>query len=264
MNPPPLFTWEVYPHVYPPPPVVRVPSRPLGRLAAVALGAVVVILVGVSVALIAGGAEALGSSSYELSGSVVTQGASVALPGATVEVVSENGWHVLQTTDSSGGFRFTGIPSGGATLNVTDPGYEPVSLVLFFSPAYRATGAGPGGLVVELANGSTTNLSTIYETAFPNLETFVSSLWSAGALLLIAASVAAAGAWMAFRERRPTVAVAGGLAGALAPTVLSLLGVFTAFPLALVPAAAAVGLGIVGATLELAPVLWAGRTPESA
>jgi len=263
MNPPPLFTWEVYPGAYPPPPPVRLPTRPMGRLATIALVAACLVLVGVSGALIVGGAEALGPSNYSLRGSVVANGGSSSVGGASLHLTSESGWQSTLYADAAGVFTFHGIPAGGATLNVTAPGFELLSVVLFFSPAYEATGAGPNGLVLELVNGSSANASTVYETPFPTVESFVSSLWSAGVLLLIAAIVVGVGAIMAYRDRRPTVGLAGGVAAALAPAALSLLGIFSAFPLAIAPAAAAVGLGTVGAILELAPVLSAGRTPDS-
>jgi hypothetical protein len=68
---------------------------------------------------------------------------------------------------------------------------------------------------------------------------------------------------MAYRERRPTVGVAGGLAAAVSPAALSVLGVAAAFPLAVAPEAALAGLGLSAAVLQLLPLIWAGRAPET-
>jgi Carboxypeptidase regulatory-like domain len=262
-NPPPLFSWEVYPLVYPPLPALRVPSRSIGRLAAVALLACTLLLVGVAGALGYSGAVALGPTRFALSGTVQSTDAAVPIAGADVVLTSEAGNVERTVSDASGRFALTGISSGGATLNVSRAGYASASYELFFSPAYSATGAGAGGLVVSLPPGTTGNVTVVSESPFGTLESFVSSLWSAGALLALAAVVCGFGAWAAFRDRHAPLAIAGGLGAASAPFVLTTLGVTSAFPLSTAPAAVLILLGLVGAVLELWPLLWAGRAAES-
>lgn len=262
-DPPPIFSWEVYPLVYPPLPTLRPPSGAPARLAAVALVAAVVVLAGVAVALAGSGAEALGAGTFRLSGTVQAAGGGGPIFNAQVTLASESGWIRSIYTGVSGTFAFSGIPAGGARLNVSAVDYAGASFALFFSPSYRATGAGTGGLVVTLAEGPPTNATVAFESPFTDLEGFVSSLWSAAALLLLGAIVAAAGAVAAARGRRPAVGVAGGVAAVLAPLGLDVLSITTAFPLAIVPAIAAIGLGVTAAVLETVPLWEAGRVPDS-
>lgn len=261
-NPPPIFSWEVYPNVYPPPPPLRAPSRSVGRLATVALVACALLLMGLGGALVFSGAEALGPASFRLSGIVEFGGSHLPLQGAAVSLGSETGWTETVTTPANGTFHFAGIPAGGATLNVTAVGMAPVTVGMFFSPSFRSTGAGPGGLVILLAPGSAANAATVFESPFPDLESFVASVWSAGVLLFLGAIIAAVGGWLAYHRRRPTVGVAGGLSAAVAPFALAILGVTTAFPLVAYPAATTVGLGLVAAILELIPVVNVGRAAD--
>ncbi|MCI4336484.1 MAG: carboxypeptidase-like regulatory domain-containing protein [Thermoplasmata archaeon] len=261
-NPPPIFSWEIYPQVYPAPPPLRMLGRPISRLATIALVSCVLLLAGLAGALALSGEEALGPTTFRLSGTVELAANHDPVGGAIVSIGSETGWTQSFLTGGNGSFHFVGIPTGGATINVTAPGMAPVTLGLFFSPTFTSPGTGPTGLALLLAPGNAGNASTDYETPFPDLESFVSSVWSASVLLALGAIVAAAGAWMAYRGTRPTVGVAGGLSAAVAPFGLTLLGITTAFPLAALPAAAAVGLGLVGAVLELLPVINVGRAAD--
>lgn len=261
-NPPPIFSWEVYPTVYPPPPPLRGTGRPAGRLAAIALVASTLLLVGVAGALVASGAEALGPATFRLSGVVELASDGSRYAGALVTLASETGWTDSLTTSPNGTFTFTGVPGGGATLNVSAPGMASVSRAMFFSPSFRSTGAGPAGVLVLLSPGSAGPASTVYESPYPDLESFVSSVWSAAALLGLGAIVSAIGAHWAYRRARPTVGVAGGLSAAVAPFALAILGVTSAFPLAVYPAAAIVGLGLAAAILEMLPLVQLGRAAD--
>ncbi len=263
-NPPPIFSWEVYPQVYPPLPTLRVPSRSFGRLAAVALLICAVLLAGLAGALTYGGVEALGPTTFRLSGTVVEAPGSVAVAGATLVLHTEGGSAQQTVSGFDGSFAFSGIPAGGASLNVSAPGYQSVAYELFFSPAYTATGAGSGGLVVDLVRGTGANATVVFSSEFGSLEGFVSSLFSAGALLALGALLAAVGAVSAYRDHRRTVAVAAGFGAALAPATLPILGVSAAFPLTGAPAAVLVCLGLVAAVLELMPLVWAGHAAELA
>ncbi|HYK93539.1 MAG TPA: carboxypeptidase regulatory-like domain-containing protein [Thermoplasmata archaeon] len=262
-NPPPIFSWEVFPLVYPPLPPLRVPGRSVGRLAAVALVASTLLLAGLAGALVYSGVRALGPTTFDLSGTVMNADLSAPVGGASVVLTSETGAVRTGLSSPNGAFAFSGISAGGATLNVSAPGYTTLTYDLFFSPTYSATGGGTGPLQVALVPGASANATVVYESPFATLESFVSSVWSAAALLGIAAIFAGIGGVAAARRRHAPFGVAGGLGAALAPVALTVLGITAAFPLASAPAAAVVCLGVVGASLQLLPIVWSGQAAES-
>ena len=229
-DPPPLYTWEVLPGLYPnlpPPRRPRVPLRRMAQVALVAIAAIAVVLGGVLIVL---GSEALSPGSFVVSGTVVESGPGggvVPASGATVNLTTDGGQWVVQHTGAKGTFSFSSVPVGGISLNVTLPGYAPVTVTTFASRVYDA---GTTGLSVTLVPGSSGNGTTVTLSPFPNLESFVASIGSGVALLGIVAVAGGVAAVVTGRSDRPAVGVVGGAAGLLAPAALYFLALGGIFP----------------------------------
>lgn len=262
-DPPPLFSWEVYPNVYPTLPAPSAPGRHFPLVVRSTLIAAAVLL-----AVLAGvfgytGASALAPGSFSLSGTVVGAGPNDTLlpvAGAVVALSGESAYRQTIVTGPDGTFDFTGVPAGGASLNVSAPGYAPVEVSVFFSHPYVAAGDA-GGLVVALAPLPSAG-SSVSESPFPNLESLLTSLWSGSVLFVIAALLAIAGAWAATRPGRAPVAVAGGASALVAPVALFLLGDATVVPWSAYTTVALSCLGVIAATFGAVPLLWEGPPPE--
>lgn len=229
-DPPPLYTWEVLPGLYPPMARPRVPRWRARRPVAAALLAVAVVgaaLVGV---LVYDGLAATAPGPFVVNGTVVHPVGSTDQPlvGAEVVMTDDAGRSSTQTTGVGGGFSFSGLPPGGVTLNVTAPGFTTVTLTTFVSSIY---GTQAEGLEVALAPGSSTNVTTVALAPFPDLEQFLASVGSGAVLLGLIAVVAGAAAVATARADRPALGVVGGAAGAVAPLVLFYLSLSSAFPL---------------------------------
>ncbi len=267
-DPPPLFTWEVYPAVYPALPPPRAPGRQLPTVVVVALVLATVLLAGLAGLTAFTGVSALAPATFSMSGTVVGAPAgtlrgplpSPPVAGALATLTGEGGYEASVVTGPSGTFSFTGIPAGGATLNVTDRGYAPTVVNVFFSKPYTAAGA-PGGLTVTLTP-SPAPASTVVVTPFANLESLLTSLFSATVLLGVAGAVSAAGALGARHGRRPALGVAGGAAAIVAPVALFLLGDTTVLPWTAYATAGLSAIGAVAASLGTVPLLWEGPPPE--
>jgi hypothetical protein len=264
-DPPPLFSWEVYPSVYPSLPPPRAPGRRFLTVVALALVACTAVLAGVGGYLAVTGAQALGPATFEVSGVVLGPtpplGAIAPIAGAIVNLSGENGFTATAVTNFTGAFQFTGIPSGGVALNVSAPGYASAVIDLFVSSSYRSS-LSAGGLLVTLGPSASTNTTVEQLSPFTDLESFLTSVWSGTALFAIAALITSAGAWTAYRGRRAAVATAGGAAALAAPAALFTLGDTGAFPLLEYPTLALAALGALALTLALVPLLWEGSTPE--
>ncbi len=261
-DPPPLFSWEAYPGLYPALPAPRRPAPAIGRVTAAALVATALLLLGIAGFLLWGGASSLAPGQFSLGGKVVLA-SGAPLAGATVNLRSEAGYNTTVTTSASGEFGFRGIPAGAAVLNVSAPGYRTVNIAVFLSASYRATGAGPGGQVsVAMSGGATYPADQIAESPFANLETYVANLWSATVLLAIGGFLAAAGALFAYRGRRPVVAASAGVGAMVAPIALVELGATTAFPLLDWAITAATALGVVAFLLSASAMICVGRPPD--
>ena len=241
-DPPPLYSWEVLPGLYP---ALLPPRRPrvrVRRMAQVALVIVAALAVGLAAAFVALGWEALGPASYDVSGTVLEQTSSrqVAAVGATVILTVNGGPPTRTSTDFEGRFTFADVGSGGIALNVTAPGYAPVTVQTFASPVYRTATT---GLTVVLVPGTSSNATTVALTPFPDLETFVASIGSGAALLGIVALLGGWAAVVTARSNRPAVGVVGGASGLVAPVALFFLSLGGVFPdlLAVTTALAAAG-----------------------
>lgn len=229
-DPPPLYSWEVLPGLYPPLPPPRIPRWRPRRAAAGALLALALIAAVLGGLLAYYGVAAQGTGSFTVSGTVdatLANGATVPAAGARVALSSETGRSSTEIVGPSGGFAFVGIPTGGLTLNITLSGYSPVEVQSFVSPIYSA---GETGISVTLSPGGEANGTTLTLTAFPDLESLVASIDSGVALLFLSAGLAAWGAVITTRSDRPAVGVVAGGAGLLAPFALYLLALGPVVP----------------------------------
>jgi len=263
-DPPPLFSWEVYPHLYPPARPPKVPGPAVGRLLVALLVTAALVLVGLAGGLGWAGASSLGPGAFTVEGVVLLStsgGTSVAAANTTINLTSETGEVRTIVAASDGSFAFPGVPSGGVVLNFTHPAYGPTVVQLFASAVYSSAGVGHI-LVVTLSPGSVGNVSYQSYTPFGDLDGFLTSLGSAAVLLAFGAVVATVGAVAAHRGRRLPYAVAGAgaaIAGSLAP---GLLGVETAFPVVTWFAGLAITTGAVALGLATVRLASLGTPPD--
>lgn len=218
-EPAPLFSWEVYPGLYPPTPLPRPPSS-WRRPTIVALLFAVTLLLGALGGVFAWlGTDALKPGTLTVGGTI----APAAAPGVWVAIQGENGF-VVNRTVPAGTFSISGVPFGGVLIRAGASGFAILEVDLFFSPVYRSVTGSAAQLQLSLtpANGST--VSIIDTTAFPDLETLVAGLWSGTGLLWISALVTGLGVLGARRDRTPFVVV-GGASAMAAPFALPLLGI---------------------------------------
>jgi hypothetical protein len=182
---------------------------------------------------------------------------------ARINVTGENGFALILSSTATGSFALANVPTGAVTLNVTAPSFSPTVLELFVSTVYLALGgSGPNGLVVPMHFGdnSTTNLVT--DTAFPNLESLASSLWSGVVVWVFAAILVLLATWAFARNGRFTRGVVAG-STALASTAVPLfLGLTAVYPWLLYVALALGALGAAALTLVIVPAAAVGRPAD--
>lgn len=260
-DPPPLYSWEVLPGLYPALPPPRRPRVRMRRIAQAALVGVAALAVLLGAVLGVLGAEALGAGSYAVSGVVFEQTAHGTFPatGATVVLSNDAGQTTVLHTGPSGTFAFSGVTPGGISLNITLPNYAPVTVATFASPVYNA---GTTGLSVTLVPGTSSNATTDMLSPFPDLESFVASIGSGVALLGIVAVAGGAAAVITGRSDRPAVGVVGGAAGVLSPLALYFLALSGVFPVLVVGTAVVAALGAFAATTRTLEILQVGPEPE--
>ncbi len=252
-DPPPLYTWEVYPNLYPSAPMPKGnPYRwPPGILALLACAAVLLLGASATLGIVSGATAEAGPSGIagtvrEVEPSGI---AAPALAGAEVRLTADAGAVSLAVTNLSGAFSFAGVPMGGLTLNATYPGFRAAFVYLFDSPFYASPDL--DHLVVLLSpalNVSAPATSTV-ETLFPNMESFITSVGSSSVLLAIGGIVAVAGTRAIRSGRVGPAATAAAAGAAVAPASLYLLGVTGPFPILLLPAITASVFGALAATL---------------
>lgn len=241
---PPRFTWEVYPGLYPSQPPL---SRPRFRWRRI----VVPILLAIALASLG---AAAGAGFYLWQGS---QPATYTVSGVahlsngpwlqgSVTVADESNTTVYHIR-AGGAFSISGIPTGGVQLNFTYPGYAPVVVQTFVSPAYDA---GSQGFSVTLSPGTVSNQSVTALSPYPDLEYFQAYLGAGAAMAVIVGLLAAGSAGVLRRSDRPAYGVVGAAGGVALPFALLILPVATVFPALLVFALLAGGLGAL--TLALA------------
>jgi hypothetical protein len=177
-------------------------------------------------------AEATAPGQYAVSGTVyyVSGGVPHAAAGATVILTEDGGRTETNLTSGDGSFQFSGVPSGGISLNVSLSGFAPETLTTFASPVYDA---GTTGLTIRLLPAYQSNGTSVALAPFPSLENFLASIGGAAILSAMIAAVAGVAAIATRRGTIRTAGVIGGGAGAGVPAVLYLLSLNVAFPLLL-------------------------------
>ncbi len=257
---PPLFAWEVYPGLYP---ETRGPRQPLPRTRR-ALGVLVlvaaVLLLGIAGVLGGLGAATFGASDQRVAGSVLAldpqTGTETPLPGAWVNVTGSAGPNSTRT-GAGGAFDFPRLSPGEHALSAEAPGYGSLTLQFFLSPYFKAPQGNLTDLTLVVVPGSGPNASRVLAVSpFPDLETYLASLFSTSALEALMGLLAVWGAVSILRGRPPARGVVGGAAAVLGPG-LAVAGGFTILflqptPWLLVPPMVA---GVLGAVATFALVI---------
>ena len=223
---PPLYSWEVLPGLYPTLPSPRRPKVRIRRAAQAALVGLAVIAIVLAAVFAVFGAEALGSGHYVVSGTIVlTEPPHDLIAPTTVVLTTDSGQQFVNRT-VDGSFAFSNVPAGGITVNVTKPGYAPVTVYTFASDIYNAG----TNLSITLTPGTVGNGTTVSLTPFPDLESFVASLGSGAVILGLVGVLGGAAAAVTRRSDRPAVGVVGGFAGVLSPVAVYFLALGGIFP----------------------------------
>jgi hypothetical protein len=254
-DPPPLFTWEAFPHLYPTLPAPRAPTRRMTAVTALVLAGLTIVLA-ILAGMLGGTAVAADTpTTYVVGGAVDTIGGIPISTVATVQVLGENGFNETVTTSAGAEFQVPGVPAGGVLLNVTAPSYEATLYSLFLSPVYSSIQQ-PDSLTIDLVAGPSTNTSSQGVVVYGDMEGFLTGVGSSAAIVGIAALIAAVAAVSAWRRTGPAWVVSGGAAAAVVPFALVELGVATAFPLVAIPLFALVAAGVTALTLGLSDLAW--------
>jgi len=261
-DPPPLYSWEVMPGLYRALPAPRIPRWRVRRLAAGALVGTAILA-----AVLAGlfgyyAVIAPAPGSFNVSGTVqLAPGSGVVVPGAGAQVVAtaESGATYTSVASTDGSFTLLGVPSGGVSVKITDPGYSPVTVGVFVSTLYSA---GNVGMVVQLTPGSATNSSTVALTTFPDLEQFVAAIGGGVVILGFVAVLTGYSAALTLRADRPAVGVVAGGAGLFSPVALAFLSLGSPFPLLLEGSAALAVLGAFALSIRAMQMAQTGPAPD--
>ncbi|MCI4331876.1 MAG: carboxypeptidase-like regulatory domain-containing protein [Thermoplasmata archaeon] len=262
-DPPPLFSWEVFPQVYPPLPTPRGASPKIAVVTLLALLAGALVLSGLAGYLGYEGASALSPGSFSVHGIVFGVSAdgksTVPLQGASLYLDGENGFVARTTTDASGRFAFPAVPPGGVNLTVSYPGYSAVVEELLLAHPFDTAA---GGITVTMTPGGGADTATIVTTPFSTLESLVADLWSGASLFAITAILVAFGAEAAARRRRPALVAASGSAAAISPAVVYFLGLQVVYPDLVYLSSMLIGLGAMAAVLTAVPMARTGPAPD--
>ncbi len=258
---PPLFSWEIYPGLYPryipprPPRVRRRPATIYVLLASLVICAGLVGAFGYTAVL------AQQPSTYTVSGTVIAPNG-LPLAGAQVELTTEADQSSSVTTGLAGTFSFANVPIGGILVNTTKAGYAYTAVYLFLSTVYVSGGSSTG--ISLTLNPAPANNTTIYVTPFPTLESFVADLGAAAGLLALVAIVDGFAILRTRRSSRPIFGVAAGLGSLLAPLPIALLSIEVAAPIPSLMTIPVAVLGGFAAGIGLVEMALAGQPSEAA
>jgi Carboxypeptidase regulatory-like domain len=260
-DPPPLYSWEVLPGLYPALPRPRAPRWRPRRAVAAALLVTAVLAASLAAALVYDAWAGTRPGSFNVDGSInhEVNGVVAPLAGAVVVLTNEQNQSTRVLSGSDGSFSFTGVPSGGVTLNVTAGGYAPLTVTTFVSTVYAAPAT---DLEIVLTPGTAGNGSAVALAPFPDLEQFVASVGSGAVLLGIIALVAGVAAVATVREDRPALGVVGGAAGMLAPLALVYLSLPAVVPYVLDGTGILVAAGAFTITIRAVQMAQTGPAPD--
>lgn len=260
-DPPPLYSWEVVPGLYPALPPPRVPRWRARRLAAGSLLGVVVVAVVLAGLFGYYAFLAPAPGSFDANGVVYLShpsGGATPGPGVTVLVTPESGAPVQTVTGPAGSFAVAGLPTGGLTFQFTTHGYSTVLVYAFVSTLYSS---GATGIQVTMSVGAADNNSSFSLTPFSDLEQFVAAIGAGVVLLGFVAVIAAVAAILTIRSDQPAAGVVGGGAGLLAPVALAVLSLAGPFPWLVAGSAALALLG--GFALSIRAIQMAQTGPAA-
>ncbi len=227
-----------------------------GALVGVALVAVVLAGVFGYYALVASAPGSFDANGVVLLGH--KSGSTTPGAGVSVTATTENGASYQAVTALDGSFAFSGLPTGGLTLEFSDAGYSTVYVYAFVSTLYSA---GATGLEVTMGPGAANNNSSFALTPFTDLEQFVAAIGAGVVLLGFVAIVAGYAALLTVRADRPALGVVGGGAGLMAPLALAYLALGDPFPWLVAGSAALALLG--GFALAIRAVQMAQTGPAA-
>lgn len=263
--PAPLFSGEAFPGLYPSARLPRSPDRPVRFAATALLIGAAILLLGLALAFLGQGLGAIPDHPYTVSGTVLApsapNGTFTGLAGAEVNVTGEAGFHASERTGPTGRFLFPAVPAGGILLNISAPGYAPISEQRFVTPVYASPSGRLTNLTVVLYPGGPADAVVLAESPFNDLTEFISSVWSGTVVLAFGAAVAAIGAVRLARKDRPAVGIGGGVGAGLAPLALLEIGITSTLPLTLALATAGALAGLAAAALLVVRLASEG-TPE--
>jgi len=202
-------------------------------------------------------------ATFSVTGTVDLQPNSVTTPypvvGAVVAATDEAGHNYSTTTGPGGTFDLPRLPTGGISLNVSFPGYAPMTVDVFLSTVFSA---GASGVEVTLVPGNVSNGTAGSLTPFVNLETFVAAVGGGVVLLGLVAAIAGAAAILTLRRDRPALGVVGGGAGLFAPMILLLLDLGDPFPVLLAASGVLAAIGGFALAIRAIEMGMVGAAPD--
>jgi hypothetical protein len=214
-----------------------------------------------------------GAGGERIAGTVLaldpSTGVEAPLPGAWVNVTGATGPNSTMT-GPNGAFLFAKLAPGEHALTAAASGYGNLTFLLFVAPYFSAPQGNLTHLTLVLLPATSANASRVVtESPFPDLETYLASLYSSSALEALTGLLAVWGAVSILRGRAPARGVVGGSAAVLGP-LLAVAGGFTILflqptPWLLVPPLVAGALGLVATTALVAlqrPLYLPGSPPK--